>query len=88
MKSVLRVWEDQIAGCVDKDNPQELEAAESFNKRFTELFWVLPRENRYTFMKLLTDINTLIYLGDRKTFRIGFEMGQEHSRSCVMKGAK
>lgn len=88
MKSVFRVWENQVTGCVDKDDPEEVKAAESFNERFTELFWILPRENRYTFMKLLTDINTLIYIGDRKIFRDGFEMGQEHCCKHMMEEVK
>lgn len=76
--NTIKVWENRVSGCLETDDPEEAVAIESFNKHFAELFWFLPREKRYTFMKLIRDINTLYTNECIKDWQSGFKFGKEH----------
>jgi excisionase family DNA binding protein len=81
IKSVFKVWEKKVTGCLDTENPEEAAAIDMFNKRFTELFWALPKEKRYAFMKLLKDIKSIVYFETGKSFSSGLKMGKGYNKN-------
>lgn len=81
IKSVFKVWEKKVTGCLDTENPEEAAAIDVFDKRFTELFWALPKEKRYAFMKLLEDIKSIVYFETGKSFSSGLKMGKGYNKS-------
>jgi excisionase family DNA binding protein len=76
MKSVFKVWETKVTGCLDTEDPEEAAAIDIFNKHFTELFWNLSREKRFAFMKLLNDIKNIIVFETGKSFSSGLNLGK------------
>jgi excisionase family DNA binding protein len=82
IKSVFKVWEKKVTGCLDIENPEEAAAIDMFNSRFTELFWALPKEKRYVFMKLLKDIKSIVYFETGKSFSSGLKIGKQYNRTC------
>lgn len=80
-KSEFKVWENKVTGCLDTEDPEEAAAIDMFNKHFTELFWILPKEKRYTFMKLLKDIKSIITFETGKSFSSGLNLGRNLNKT-------
>ena len=80
-KSVFKVWEIKVTGGLDTEDPEEAAAIDLFNKHFTELFWTLPKEKRYTFMKLLNDIKSIITFETGKSFSSGLNLGRNLNKT-------
>ena len=78
MELVMNIWEDNITGGVNEDNTKEVEATESFNKKFTELYLDATKETRQTLMELLADIETLVHCECMGNYRIGYSDGQKN----------
>ena len=81
MKSVFKVWEIKVTGCLDIEDPEEAASIDLFNKHFTELFWTLPKEKRFTFMKLLNDIKNIITFENGKSFSSGLNLGRNLNKT-------
>ena len=81
MKSVFKVWETKVTGSLDTGDIEEAAAIDLFNQHFTELFWTLPKEKRYTFMKLLNDIKSIITFETGKSFSSGLNLGRNLNKT-------
>jgi excisionase family DNA binding protein len=81
MKPAFKIWEIKVTGCLDTEDPEEAAAIDVFNRRFTELFWALPKEKRYTFMKLLNDMKSIINFETGKSFSSGLNLGRNLNKT-------